>query len=45
MMPISVPHSIGRVFRGRVVLPVLALLWGIDLLGLHPWLMNWGADI
>ena len=29
--------------RWRFVLPVLAVLWGIYLGVLHPWLMNWGA--
>jgi hypothetical protein len=26
-----------------LVLPILAMLWGVYLGALHPWLMNWGA--
>lgn len=29
--------------RWRVVLPMLAVLWGLYLSVLHPWLMSWGA--
>jgi hypothetical protein len=42
-MPLSPTHFVDRVLRWRVVLPVFALVWGVYLLGLHPWLMNWGA--
>ena len=43
MMPIPLKHFVGGLLRWRIVLPVFALLWGVYLLGLHPWLMNWGA--
>lgn len=33
----------GRILRWRTVLPIVAILWGVYLLVLHPWLMNWGA--
>ena len=39
----SSPISVHRALRWRTVLPVIALLWGVYLLVLHPWLMNWGA--
>jgi hypothetical protein len=32
-----------RVFRWRLVLATLALLWVAYLVVLHPWLMSWGA--
>jgi hypothetical protein len=43
MMTLSLTRIVGRVLRWRVVLPVFALLWAVYLLGVHPWLMNWGA--
>jgi hypothetical protein len=32
-----------RLFRWRVVLPLVAVLFGIYLGALHPWLLSWGA--
>lgn len=43
MLTLSITRLVDRVLRWRVVLPVFALLWGVYLLGVHPWLMNWGA--
>lgn len=34
---------VGQTVRWRFVLPILAVLWGLYLGVLHPWLMNWGA--
>jgi len=31
-------------FRWRVVLPLVVLLFGIYLVVLHPWLIAWGAS-
>ena len=33
----------GQALRWRFVLPILAILWGVYLGVLHPWLMNLGA--
>jgi hypothetical protein len=39
----SFGDCVDRVLRWRVVLPVFVLVWGVYLMALHPWLMNWGA--
>lgn len=36
-------HIATRFLRWRVVLPVVAVLWGVYLGVLHPWLLIWGA--
>jgi hypothetical protein len=43
MIPRRLTHLAVRTLRWRYVLPVLALLWGMYLVVLHPWLMAWGA--
>jgi hypothetical protein len=43
MIPTPVAHVLTRALRWRVVLPIIAIVWGVYLLVLHPWLMNWGA--
>jgi hypothetical protein len=43
MTTLSFTPIVGQLLRWRVVLPVFALLWAVYLLGVHPWLMNWGA--
>src|SRR5919202_2493215 len=42
-MRIALPRLVARAARWRVVLPTLAVLWGLYLAGLHPWLIGWGA--
>jgi hypothetical protein len=36
-------HAASLTFRPRAVALILAVVWGIYLGVLHPWLMNWGA--
>ncbi len=43
MIPARFANSAARVLRWRFVLPSIAVLWGVYLGVLHPWLMNWGA--
>ena len=43
-MPLTRLEHVGtRLFRWRVVLPLVAVLFGIYLGVLHPWLLTWGA--
>jgi hypothetical protein len=39
----SATGILGHALRGRATLLIVAFLWGIYLVLLHPWLMNWGA--
>ena len=43
MIPVRLALVLSWSLRWRVVLPVVALLFGISLGVLHPWLINWGA--
>jgi hypothetical protein len=43
MIPTPFAHATTRALRWRVVLPIIAVLWGVYLVVLHPWLMNLGA--
>jgi hypothetical protein len=43
MIPTDVARTAARALRWRVVLPTVAVLWGVYLGGLYPWLMSWGA--
>jgi hypothetical protein len=43
-MPLTWLEPLGtRLFRWRVVLPLVAVLFGIYVGVLHPWLLSWGA--
>src|SRR6266851_428368 len=43
MIPARVVQAVGWSLRWHVVLPVVALLFGLYLTVLHPWLTTWGA--
>jgi hypothetical protein len=36
-------HVLSRALRWRIVWRIIAVLWGVYLVVLDPWLMNWGA--
>jgi hypothetical protein len=43
MTTLSLTRIVGQLVRWRVALPVFGLLWAVYLLGVHPWLRNWGG--
>jgi hypothetical protein len=43
MIPTRLEHIAAWTLRWRVVLPVIALLFGMYFAFLHPWLLAWGA--
>ena len=43
VMPVRVRNLEAFAFRWRVVLPLTALLFGLYVAFLHPWLIEWGA--
>ena len=43
MMLSPIAHFASQALRWRVALPIICLLWGVYLVVLHPWLINWGT--